>query len=157
MSARIGLFEVELPALGRLEGWRNFSGPFPYQLSATNYPDHWWDMAVEDAIILGRVANIIRNRFREARERDTPIKTGSVWSLSTDDGVLIIDIQVYDDNSIALQFFALPLVRLPGHECNLLLAAFDRFGEDVRLIGAGNSRGLASAGPTNQDYRWKGE
>ena len=155
-SASIKLFAVELPALGTVEGWRILSGEFPYHLSATAIPEFWF-MTVDDAIRLGRAATIIRHRFREAAERDKPIKTGSVLTRKSSADELIIDVKIYDDNAISLQFFTLPPVRLPGDDCLAVLKAFDCFAADVRLIGGGSSLGLASAGPgAGVDLRWRG-
>lgn len=154
-SASIKLFAEELPCLGILEGWRLFSGEFAYHLTATAIPE-FWKMTEDDAIALGRAASIIAGRFREAAERDTTIKTGSVLTRKSGDE-LIIDVGIYDDNAISFQFFTLPPVRLPGDQRVALLRAFARFGSDVSAIGAPSSTGIAGAPSAAVDLRWKGD
>jgi hypothetical protein len=143
MAAGLRVFQVELPTVGALSAWRDFAEQsFPFTLEAS-VTDVFWSMTVDDAVRLGRCADVISYRFRGAAARGENVRVGPVFSLKDDAGEQIIEIGIVDDDAIYLRFFDLPEVTLHGEQRRVLLAALRCVGDDARTCGGGNALGLA--------------
>ncbi len=154
MSAGIRLFQMPIPMLGQLQVRHEFSGTFPFSMSVDAGLDFWW-LTFDDATRLAAAAGVVLLRFKWAVKRDEMVKVGSVFARKSEADEPIIDLGIYDDESIYFQFFNSAQVRLPGEQCSELLEAFLRLGEHAAMVrraaGAGNSFGLAAAGPSSAD------
>jgi hypothetical protein len=142
--AGLRIFQLDLPTVGALSAWRVFGEQLlPFRLEASALPDVFWSMSIHDAARLGHCADTIGYRFRGAAKRDEGVKIGAVFIRRENDGNLIIELGIVDDDSIYLQFFGLRAT-LRGEQSRQLLAALRRLGDDASSIrGAGNSLGLA--------------
>jgi hypothetical protein len=143
MAGRLRVFQINLPTIGALSAWRDFdeqSVPFTLEASVT---DVFWSMTVDDAVRLGRCADVISCRFRGAAARGENVKVGPVFTRKGDAGELIIEIGIVDDDAIYLRFFDLPEVTLHGEQSRALLAALRCVGDDARTCGGGDALGLA--------------
>ena len=142
MTAGLRVFEVNLPTIGHLAVWRDFSEQsFPFRLECG---DATWLMSIRDAASLGYSAVRAGNRLRGAAKRGDTVQLGSVFRRDDDTGTFIAEIGVVDDTTMYVQLFELPRVELQGEQVEKFLAALLRLDADVRSIPGGFGGSIAS-------------
>jgi hypothetical protein len=135
-TAGVSLFQIVVePGVGVVEGWRDFGVPESYRLSVAGQPD--WYMTPQTAARLGRAAKrLLRALSKSAGDAQ---HAGPVFSGRSQDGALMIEIELADADAIFASFGDTPKLRLTaGEQATGLLEAFALF--DDTSIAAGPVR-----------------
>jgi hypothetical protein len=120
----IRFFQIETAALGVVEGWRAFGGPYPFRLVTRAGT---WDLDEGQASRLALAARQARARLREAEIRRRPAKPGRCGVAllhQTDLDLITLEIGITDrDAALYIRFAEAPPIILANADAAVLLAA----------------------------------
>jgi hypothetical protein len=148
----IRFFQITIAALGGVEGWRAFSGPYPFRLVTSAGT---WGLDEGQASRLAIGARQARARFREAEIRRRPTRPGRCGVAllhQTDLDLITLEVGVTDrDAALYMRFAEAPPIVLSIGDSAMLLAAFAEFGAQLAL-----TRQTVQHNPSPIDYRGDG-
>jgi hypothetical protein len=153
MTGRIEIFRVELQdrssgAAMTLAGGRQFDESFPFYIDLDGSPLRLW---MEQAVHFARAISSMAARRRQAKSAGMAPRACVAWRQMVGDGVTNFKIEFgIDDGGCIYAEIGTVKISCDQAQDDALLAALERFSEDVRFVDAASpnapSTGLRVAG-----------